>query len=155
MEATMRSLTKGVVRRTVTALALAVALLLTLAASAEPGGNVFCNGIRTQDEIVLVNTRMLCGSCDPEALRTGLGFETYANCDEAGGRHWQPSDLESFVSFDPSVRTIIFIHGNRITPYAAKNEGLAVYRKLANYAGDGERFRFVIWSWPSGQIPGP
>lgn len=154
MEAIMRSLTNGVVRRCVAALVLAAGLL-TAVAAAEPGGTVFCNGIRTQDEIVLVNTRMLCNSCDPESLRTGLGFETYAPCDDAGGRHWQPSDLESFLSFDPSVRTIIFIHGNRITPYDAKNEGLAVYRKLANYAGNGERFRFVIWSWPSSQIPGP
>ena len=99
------------------------------------------------------------GCCAAAAIRNrsapGLGFETYAVCDESGARQWQPSDLESFLAFDPSVRTIIFIHGNRITPYDAKNEGLAVYRKLANYAGNGERIRFVIWSWPSSQIRGP
>ena len=124
-------------------------------AAAEPGGNVFCNGVRLQDEIVVVNTRMLCGSCDLESIRTGLTFETYSICDDAGSRRWQPSNLESFLAFDPSVRTIIFIHGNRITPSDAKNEGLAVYRRLMNYGGDGERIRFVIWSWPSAQVGGP
>ncbi len=137
------------------AVVLAAGLLATMASAADTAGSVFCNGIRSQDEIVLVNARHLCGSCDPESLRTGLGFETYSPCDESGSRRWQPSDLESFLAFDPSVRTIIFVHGNRITPFDAKNEGVAVYRKLANYAGDGERIRFVIWSWPSAQIQGP
>jgi hypothetical protein len=154
MEANMRGLTIGVAWRGVAAFVLAVGLLSNLASAAESGGNVFCNGVRLQDEIVVVNTRMLCGSWDPESMRTGLGFETYSIRDDTGNRRWQPSDLESFLAFDPSVRTIIFIHGYRVTPSDAKNEGLAVYRKLANYAGNGERFRFVIWSWPSAQSGG-
>ena len=38
----------------------------------DPGddGRVFCNGVRRQDEIVVVNTRMLGCSCDPESIRT-------------------------------------------------------------------------------------
>jgi hypothetical protein len=155
MEANMSGLTIGAVRRGMAALLLAVGLLSTSASAAEPGGNVFCNGVRLQDEIVVVNTRMLCGSYDPESIRTGLIFETYSNCDDAGCRRWQTSNLDSFLAFDPSVRTIIFIHGNRITPSDAKNEGLAVYRRLMNYGGDGERIRFVIWSWPSSRVGWP
>lgn len=150
----MRGLAIATVRRGVAAACLTIGLLGGVA-SAETGATAFCNGIRVQDEIVLVDTRMLCGSCDSESIRSGLVVQSYAVTDDAGSRRWQQSDLESFLAFDPSVRTIIFVHGNRITPGDAKNEGLAVYRKLANYAGDGERFRFVIWSWPSSQIRGP
>jgi hypothetical protein len=53
------------------------------------------------------------------------------------------------------VRTLIFVQGNRLSPGDAKHDGLAVYRRLANYAGRGERIRFVIWSWPSTQVSGP
>ena len=53
---------------------------------ADPGddGRVFCNGVRRQDEIVVVNTRMLGCSCDPESIRTGLVFENYAVTDDTG-----------------------------------------------------------------------
>jgi hypothetical protein len=155
MEADMRGLMSGAMRRGAAATVMVAAILATLVGATESPASVFYNGVRLEDEIVLVNTRRLCGSCDPQSIRTGLGFETYAVCNEAGARRWQASDLESFLAFDPSVRTIIFIHGNRITSYDAKREGLAMYRRLANYAGDGERIRFVIWSWPSSQIRGP
>ena len=154
MEAKMRGVTIGRVRRGMMALVVALAWLTAWAGAAEPGANVFCNGVRLQDEIVVVNTRQLCGSCDPESLRSGLQLETYAICDDAGLRRWQPSDLDSFLSFDPTVRTVIFVHGNQITAGDAKNEGLAVYRRLMHYGGDGERVRFVIWSWPSARVGG-
>ncbi len=115
----------------------------------------FCNGIRLGDEISLVNTRSLCGVCDPEAIRKGLRFEEYAVCDEAGHRQWQPTDLESFVNIDPTVPTVIFVHGNQISPGDAKTQGLALYRKLVNYGGCRTRIRFIIFSWPASKIPGP
>ena len=59
-----------------------------------------------------------------------MKVENYAICDEAGNRRWQSSDLDSFLAFDPSVPTIIFVHGNQITPGDAKAEGLMVYRKI-------------------------
>src|SRR5688572_13410484 len=66
-----------------------------------PDGRVFYNGVRRQDEIVVVNTRMLGCSCDPESIRTGLVFERYAVTDDAGCRAWQSSDLDSYLAFDP------------------------------------------------------
>ena len=114
---------------------------------------VFVDGVRQQDEIVVVNTRLLCGSCDEASLRAGLRIEMYA-ADESGRRRWQHSDLESFLALDPSVPTIIFVHGNRLTAYDAKCEGLAVYRRLARYDASAPRFRLVIFSWPSARIGG-
>jgi hypothetical protein len=122
----------------------------------EPGadGRVFCNGVRRQDEIAVVNTRKLGCSCDPESIRTGLGFERYAIVDDVGKRRWQSSDLESFLAFDPAVPTLIFVHGNQITPSDAKREGLAVYRRIMQYGSDGPPIRFVIVSWPSSRVGG-
>jgi hypothetical protein len=137
-----------------------VLLALSLAPCASPAlasdeapidVGTFCNGIRLQDEIAVVNTRMLCGSCDPESMRDAIVVENYAIHDEAGHRRWQRSDLDSFLAFDPAVPTIIYVHGNQMTPGQAKSQGLAVYRRLAHY-GTGEPIRFVIFSWPSSRV---
>lgn len=117
-------------------------------------GNAFCNGIRPQDEIVLINVRNACNSCNPEKLRAAITVETYSVCDEAGNRRWQDSDLESFLAFNPNVPTVIFVHGNQISPYYAKSQGLAVYRHAIAHGSDAPPIRFVTFSWPSSQIPG-
>lgn len=116
-------------------------------------GRVFVAGVRLQDEIVVVNTRTLCGRCDADSLRTGLVIETYA-ADESGHRAWQHSELDTFLAFDPSVPTIIFVHGNQLTAYDAKHEGLAIYRRLIRYEPGAPRIRLVIFSWPSARIGG-
>lgn len=115
---------------------------------------VFCNGIRPQDEIVVVNTRQICSCCDPEEIRNKLQIENYAVCDEAGTRHWQPGDLQSFLAFNPSIPTVIFVHGNQISPWDAKCEGVAVYRRIITHGCDSPPIRFVIFSWPSTKISG-
>jgi hypothetical protein len=125
-----------------------------LPAESLPDGQVFCNGIRRQDEIVVVNTRSVGCSCDPQSLRSGLLFENYAVVDELGVRQWQPIDLEGFLALNPAVPTIIFVHGNQITASDAKNEGLAVYRRLMRYGADGPPIRFVIFSWPAARVGG-
>jgi hypothetical protein len=117
-------------------------------------GRVFVNGIRRQDEIVVVSTRAVCGTCDPQSLRTGITVERYAMKDDVGYRCWQPSDFESFLAFDPTVPTVIFVHGNQIDPRWAKLEGLELYRRMINCAGDGPPMRLVILSWPSSTISG-
>src|SRR5262249_9663146 len=116
--------------------------------------SAMCNGIRLEDEIDVVNTRSICGAGSADLMRNGLKLETYAVCDEAGARRWQQSDLDSFLSFDPSVPTIIFIHGNQITPGDAKSEGLMVYRRIILHGPDAPRLRFVIYSWPSSKVGG-
>jgi hypothetical protein len=144
-------------RQLVLALGLLVAwsgVAVSQVPSAITPSNVFVNGVRAQDEIVVVNTRALCNSCDPAFIRSSLQVETYALHDEVGHRHWQSSDLNSFVTFDPTVRTIIFVHGNQITPADAKHEGLEVYRRLMWHGADSERIRFVIFSWPSARVGG-
>jgi hypothetical protein len=122
--------------------------------NATAAGDVFVDGVRTQDEIVVVNTRHLGCTCHGESLRRGLRFETYAIHDDIGCRRWQRSDLPSFLAFDPSVPTIIFVHGNQITPSDAKHEGLALYRRLVHYGANASPIRLVIFSWPSSRVGG-
>lgn len=117
-------------------------------------GTVLCNGIRLEDEIDVINTRSICGAGDSEFMRKGIKVETYAICDEAGYRKWQSSDLDSFLKYDPSVPTIIFVHGNQIGPGDAKAEGLSLYRKIILQGCDAPRIRFVIFSWPSSKVAG-
>jgi hypothetical protein len=138
---------------------LAAAAIVASLAAADAGaddtrGNVFCNGIRLQDEIVVVNIRNLCGCCDPEKFREGLIVENYALGDDTGCRRWQPSDLQSFLAFNPNVPTVIFVHGNQISPGDAKCDGLAVYRRMIRHGCDAPPIRFVIFSWPASQVGG-
>ncbi|GAF92059.1 unnamed protein product, partial [marine sediment metagenome] len=112
------------------------------------------NGIRAQDEIVLVNVRPVGGCCDPAVLADGVRVESYQKLDESGCRHWQASNLQNVAAADPSVSTVIFVHGNRLTNWDAKCEGLAAYRRIVRQSNDAP-IRFVIYSWPSAQISGP
>ena len=113
---------------------------------------VLVGGVRPQDEIVIINVRSLCGSCDPASMREGLLVENYAIYDATGHRRWQRSDFESFLAYDSSVPTIIYVHGNRITPSDARQQGLAVYRRMMQSGASGPPIRFVIFSWPSAQV---
>jgi hypothetical protein len=136
------------------AVVLALGLLAGPVLAADSGSRALCNCVRLEDEIEVVNTRSICGGGNAELMRKGLKFETYAVRDEDGDRHWRPSDLDTFLSFDPSVATIIFIHGNQITPADAKSEGLMMYRRVISHGCDAPRIRFVIFSWPSAKVGG-
>lgn len=138
----------GKMARTAVRVVAVICLLGTLAASAQAGG------VRQQDEIVLVNVRPVGGCCDPGMLADQVRFETYQPCDESGSRQWHTSDLASVVAADPSVSTVIFVHGNRLTSWDAKCEGLATYRRIVRQS-DEKPIRFVIFSWPSAEISGP
>jgi hypothetical protein len=122
---------------------------------AADGGNVLVNGIRSQDEIVLVDMRGVGSCCDPEVLVRGARVSIFAASDENGCRQWMPSDLSSAVSGAPGMSTVIFVHGNRLTAWDAKREGLAAYRRMACQSASEAPIRFVIFSWPSAQIRGP
>lgn len=126
---------------------------LVCAAALACGAHAIAGGIRPQDDIVLVNVRPVGGCCDANVLAEGAQIEAYVPC-ESGGRRWQQASLETLTSADPSVSTIVFIHGNRLTNWDAKCEGLAAYRRIASQESDAP-IRFVIFSWPSAQVSGP
>ncbi|MCC6494542.1 MAG: alpha/beta hydrolase [Pirellulales bacterium] len=69
--------------------------------------------------------------------------------------HWQRrawSELEAEL-LDP-LPTIVYVHGNRVSSGEDKLQGLALYRSIADRRADRAPLRFIVWSWPSAQIPG-
>jgi pimeloyl-ACP methyl ester carboxylesterase len=131
---------------------LALAALAGVGASAN--SSALADGIRPQDEIFLVNVRPIGGCCDPASLASGTQFESYQAPDDSGCRQWQTTSLAAVTSGDASISTVLFVHGNRLTNWDAKCEGLAAYRRIVRNA-DAAPIRFVIFSWPSAQISGP
>lgn len=126
----------------------------TAASPTDDHGKLFACGIRLQDEIELVNVRNVCGCCDPARLREAITVENYAVCNESDSRQWQASDLQTFLNFNASVPTVIFIHGNQISPSDAKYQGLDAYRRIILHGESAPPIRFVIFSWPSAKISG-
>ena len=108
-----------------------------------------CCGIapRPQDQIWLVSCRGL--SCDASQLEE-LKYWYYAE-----GLGWTPSDADAFhAAADPSLRTAIWVHGNRIESGQAFGIGIDVYRALIRQAPSEQPLRFVAWSWPSERVEG-
>jgi len=133
--------------------ALAALVIISLGALAQT--SAWAGGVRPQDEILLVNVRPVGCCCDSAVLAGGVQIESYQPIDESGCRQWQASNMASVVAADPSVSTVIFVHGNRLTNWDAKSEGVAAYRRVVRQSTDGAPIRFIIFSWPSAQIPGP
>ncbi len=131
-------------------LLLSTAALVVSASSAE----AIC--VRGGDEIVVVNVRSACCSTDPTTLLARTKVTNYV-ADDAGNVDWVPSDFATFLaSTEPSRRTVIWVHGNRIEPSDACYRGLRMYQSLTRCASDSDGpIRFVIFSWPSEQQPGP
>jgi hypothetical protein len=134
--------------------ARAAELMAADVSTAAPAANVVCNGIRQQDEIWLVNVRPLCGSCDAEAMAKDIQVEAYVASGDGDRRCWQSADMGRLAAGSPSVPTVIFVHGNQISPGDAKQEGLALYRRMVRAGSSPTPIRYVIFSWPSSKISG-
>jgi hypothetical protein len=115
----------------------------------------FCNGIRPQDEILLVNVRTVGCSTDPNRMAEGVCLQTYRVVDDSGRRRWQSYDLESLRAADPSVTTVVFVHGNQISSGEACQGGLTIYRRLVRCHCSAQPIRYVIFSWPASKVSGP
>jgi hypothetical protein len=134
---------------------VALAALVIVSWGALAQASAWAGGLRAQDEILLVNVRPVGCCCDTAVLADGVQIESYQPADESGCRRWQASNMASVVAADPSVSTVIFVHGNRLTNWDAKCEGLAAYRRVVRQSVGDAPIRFVIFSWPSAQISGP
>ncbi|HYO24140.1 MAG TPA: hypothetical protein VEQ85_04250 [Lacipirellulaceae bacterium] len=102
------------------------------------------------DEIFLVSTRGMGIRCDAALMPSAL------QCDERGpdGR-WQRCSWSDLIArFERPLPTVIYVHGNRVASGADRAHGLEFYRWLHARRTDGAPLRYVIWSWPSAQIPG-
>jgi hypothetical protein len=97
-------------------------------------------------ELWLVNTR--CLPCPRN--QHGCAIEPAVRRLEAC--RWMRSSLDEFVqTLSPRQIVCVYIHGNRMSPRDAIEQGMSVYRRVACRQIP---LRFVIWSWPSDRIHG-
>lgn len=107
-----------------------------------------CSLPRPQDQVWLVSCRSLgCGPLEGQVTKM-----QYLRYDRR--QSWVHASLpELLATDDPSMTTILFAHGNRITYEDAFTTGWNVYGALAQSA-DPRPIRFIIWSWPSEPLRG-
>lgn len=113
-----------------------------------PVSTLAASDCRPMDQIWLVSTRHLgCPNGGPPRLEVKHAGSW---CD------WRPSTLDEFLSADsPGVRTVIYVHGNRMDSSDAVERGERVYRQFTRGLGPDVPLRLVVWSWPSTLIHGP
>ena len=104
---------------------------------------------RPFDQIDVANTRRLSSQFAPLSSvryqrRLGPGRFQTLDAGTAG------QDLDGIPR-----TTIVYVHGNRIESDEAYSRGLETYRQLLRGAVAAPPIRFVIWTWPADQIPGP
>jgi hypothetical protein len=106
--------------------------------------------IRTQDSVWLVSSRGVSNCCAAGDCAQSLRYWHFGtDC------QWAASDLAAFLAEeDDCDQTIVFVHGNRIEAGQDRAVGLGVYASLVP-RGESTRVRYVIFSWPAGQIRGP
>ena len=100
-------------------------------------------------ELWVVSTRSLaCVSCSPAE---DFSPEVYrVNCED-----WHVANLHALLAdSDPSIQTVLYVHGNRIEPDEATERAWNVFRSLQDCYGERSRVRLVFWSWPSDRVPG-
>lgn len=102
-----------------------------------------------QDDVWTISSREAGGDFDTAPRLT------YWRYDHSQQR-WTPADHAAFLAGDdPQTPTCVYVHGNRVDSHEAIDIGWQAYRNIKSQTPPGKRFRFVIWSWPSAQIPGP
>lgn len=107
-----------------------------------PGDDGDCRRV----DVWTVSTRRLGGICRlPDA--PALAIE---RCVDPDCRRWERSDLASLLD-DPARPLMVFIHGNRYDPGAAKEQGVLLARHCTASCPGGCRPRVVVFSWPSAQ----
>jgi hypothetical protein len=105
------------------------------------------------DEILLISTRELGTSCDPELVPRDLVCRRLM-IDADGHPTWVAHDWHNLQRPDNIRETVIYVHGNRVSVGVDETEGMAVYQSLITARAHHGPLRYIIWSWPSAQIPG-
>jgi hypothetical protein len=106
------------------------------------------------DEVLLISTRRLALSCDPARVDRELDCRRLM-FDADGKPTWVAHDWHNLQNPANALRqTVIYVHGNRVSVGNDEAEGMAVFQSLVTARTDRQPVRYIIWSWPSSQIPG-
>ena len=145
----MATASPGILRKALSPIALALALaggIATLrAAPPERGPGPGSPPEPAAADAWIVSTRDL-PSCSPAEDAQPQYWRLNEN------RAWTAAGEPAFLAADqPSIPTVVFIHGNRYDSDDAAREGLEFCRGLSELAPNAS-FRYVIWSWPADRI---
>ena len=103
-------------------------------------------------EVLMISTRTVGTSCSEEKLSAGLLCQRH-EIDQQGRPYWNKIDWRSLKEPSGHDRTVIFVHGNRVRPGRDVVQGLRMFHSMSS-ASRGQRLRFIVWSWPSTEVPG-
>lgn len=104
------------------------------------------------DEIYLISTRKVGTACNAQKLQEQLHCEKLI-LDHTSKPSWEKHDWRELFQQNDR-QTIVYIHGNRVERIQDRAEGLAVYLSMKRHGKPRAPVRYIIWSWPSSQIPG-
>jgi hypothetical protein len=106
------------------------------------------------DEVLLISTRIIGTACDPNKMARELDCRRLT-FDDQGEPTWLAYDWRNLQGSKNALRpTVIYVHGNRVSAGYDATEGMAVFESLVGARTNSEPLRYIIWSWPSAQIPG-
>ena len=105
------------------------------------------------DEILLISTRAVGTSCDGQRMSDNLKCHRF-EISENGRPIWKPTDWRDALQSNSPVRTVVYVHGNRIEPGEDRLRGMMIYRSLTVHGKPKQPIRYIIWSWPATTIPG-
>lgn len=129
----------------ITAAMLVTSFTAQLATAATPCAPI----VRTADEIWFVDTRSASCSAANSHLLPKVAVQQ-----RIAAGNWQQAQLTDLLASDPTVQTVIWVHGNRVGSSEARQHGWEFYQNLTRQA-DQRPLRLVIWAWPADQIRGP
>ncbi len=135
---------------------LGALVLLALGAVAQAAECRPVINVRPQDSVVLISSRPVGCSTDPQRLENELYAQQYMDTDGDGRREWHEAPWRSVITQgDPQTPTMIYIHGNKVSWGETRERGMFVYQRLSRCAGDSPPVRYVIWSWCADEIKKP
>jgi|GEM_PF-1935349 len=97
------------------------------------------------DELWFVSSR--CARCETDGT-VRLQYWRYID-----GK-WESRKLADLQAADPSLRTCIHVHGNRVNFCQANAGGWKFYETLTGGQTERPPMRFIIFTWPSDRIQG-
>ena len=110
--------------------------------------------VRTIDRVLLVSTRPAgCSTQAHQLANKATGSERLVEC-RCKPKWIKGSAVEMLSSLDPSVPTIMFVHGNQVPACDAIDLGMQVYGRLVRCAEPSRPMQFVIFSWCSSKVRG-
>lgn len=123
---------------------LAISTLSPVSAQ-EPSEAAPLNRVRKQDQFWLLSTRDI-GCIDEEDVVP----------QKLVGSEWKQQTVDDLVkSISPKVVTVLYLHGNRKDEQGSVVDGLATYHEMIGKFADERPVCFLVWTWPSDQIPRP